>query len=103
MAGILYRCIFCDASHEVAKRADGPVYLRCPTTYRWAWYEARAFEPAGSPAADRVRSARRAGRPATGGRRAAASTRAKAPARRTGRGTAGRPASRKRSGKRGRR
>lgn len=111
MAGILYRCIFCDVSHEVAKRADGPVYLRCPTTYRWAWYDARAFEPAGGTAARPARGTRRGAaaagaprrRPASGGRRAAGATRAKAASRRTGHRASGRPASRKRSGKRGRR
>jgi hypothetical protein len=110
MPGILYRCVFCDVSHEVTKRADGPVYLRCPTTYRWAWYDARAFDAA-RPARGAGRATKAAAaagarrrRPASGGRRAPASTRAKATAsRRAGRKAAGRPASRKRAGKRGRR
>jgi hypothetical protein len=112
MAGVLYRCIFCETSHEVAKRADGPVYLRCPTTYRWAWYDARAFEAA-RPARGTGRAAAAAGatrrRPASGGRRTAAPSGAKAAAsRRAGRRaparrSSGRPASGKRTGKRGRR
>jgi hypothetical protein len=46
MAGVQYLCVYCESTHEIAKRADGPVYLRCPTTYRWAWYDARAFDAA---------------------------------------------------------
>ena len=100
MAGIVYRCIFCDTSHEMSTRSDGPVYLRCPTTYRWAWYDARAFELAGP--------SRRAGRAASGStagtRRRAGAARAKTAApRRAGRKAAGRPAARKGAKRRGRR
>jgi len=111
MPGILYRCIFCETSHEVARRSDGPVYLRCPTTYRWAWYDARAFEterPARGAGRSAAAGARRR-RPASGGRRPAAPSRAKAAtSRRAGRKAPARRAptrsvSRKRPAKRGRR
>jgi hypothetical protein len=103
MAGILYRCVFCETTHEVARRSDGPVYLRCPTTYQWAWYDARAFDLA-SPArrAGRTAAPRRSG----GVRRAksAAPARAKAgSARRAGRRAPTRASSRKRPRKAGRR
>ena len=100
MAVIVYRCIFCDSSHEISRRSDGAVYLRCPTTYRWAWYDARAFESA-RPS----RGARRAASGSTAGaRRRAGTARAKTAApRRAGRKTAGRPAARKGAKKRGRR
>ena len=108
MAGILYRCIFCEVSHEVAKRADGPVYLRCPTTYQWAWYDARAFEAAGGAARGTARrataGARGRARPASAGRRAGAASRTRsAGKRRAGRRAPSRPAARARSRKRGRR
>ena len=118
MPGVLYRCVFCDVSHEVTRRADGPVYLRCPTTYRWAWYDARAFDAArpargagratGRAAGSRVtKTAAMAGvrgrRSASGGRRAAPTRAKAATSRRAGRKAAARPASRKRAGKRGRR
>ena len=113
MAGILYRCIFCDVSHEVSRRSDGPVYLRCPTTYRWAWYDERAFQLAApSRGGGRGASARSTAgarrRPAVTGRRAGTGRAKAATARRTGRKTAGRSAARRStarrsSGKRGRR
>jgi hypothetical protein len=78
MAGVLYRCVFCESSHEVTKRADGPVYLRCPATSQWAWYDARAFDVAritrrnGKAAASSgsAAGARRRARPAPARRRA---------------------------------
>lgn len=102
MAGILYRCIFCDASHEISKRSDGPVYLRCPTTYRWAWYDRRAFEPA-RPSRGGGRAAA-AGGSTAGARRRAGTARAKTVApRRAVRKAAGRTAARRSAKKRGRR
>lgn len=59
MAGVEYVCVLCGETHVVATRADGPVYLRCPTTYVWAWHDTGAFEGA------RPRLAR-GGRPAGG-------------------------------------
>jgi hypothetical protein len=111
MAGVQYLCVYCESTHEVAKRADGPVYLRCPTTYRWAWYDARAFDaarsggrgkapraaktPAGSTAGSRrVLSASSAGRRRT-------SARPKAAAKKSG--SAARSSARKSPRKRGRR
>jgi len=109
MAGVLYRCIFCDVSHEGARRADGPIYLRCPTTYRWAWYDERAFEQA-RPARGAIRAsggaagARRRTRAKPAARRAGSSSRAKAAtSRRAGRRASARPSARKRSRKGGRR
>jgi hypothetical protein len=103
MAGIFYRCVFCGSSHEVARRAGGPLYLRCPATYRWAWYDAAAFQ---SEAAE----PRRAGRAAVGtrarasARRRTGSARAAAAPRRAGRKTISRAGSgRTRSRKGGRR
>jgi hypothetical protein len=113
MPGVLYRCVFCETSHEVARRADGPVYLRCPTTYRWAWYDVRAFElpaparaaagrgsagqsPARGEAARGTVGARHRARTSAGGRRSAVSTRGKAGAARTaGRRSAPRAPARK--------
>lgn len=110
MAGVLYRCIFCDVSHEVTKRADGPVYLRCPTTYQWAWYDARAFEAVGGSARGTTRraaaGARGRARPASAGRRAASGSRAKGSAgrrRRAGGKATARPRARARVRKKGRR
>jgi hypothetical protein len=114
MPGILYRCVFCETSHEVARRADGPVYLRCPTTYRWAWYDVTAFESAPdgqrsssgeaapghralptSPAGGTA-GARRRSRTKTSGRRSLVSAGAKGrTSRRTGRRTTPRASARK--------
>lgn len=108
MPGVLYRCVFCESSHEVARRADGPVYLRCPTTYQWAWYDVAAFElgrPNGASAARTSSTARAAGgtagarrrtRTKASGRRSLVSSGAKGgTARRTGRRSTPRASARK--------
>jgi hypothetical protein len=117
MPSILYRCVFCESSHEVARRAEGPVYLRCPTTYQWAWYDVAAFESAGPngasaqrPSTDSPRkgaraaartaggtaSARRRARPKASGRRALVASGAKSgTARRAGRRSTPRASARK--------
>jgi hypothetical protein len=99
MPGVLYRCVYCDTSHEVARRADGPVYLRCPTTYRWAWYDVRAFElpvSARAGASGGTVRSRGARASSTGRRSAAAQSGGKAgAARRTGRRAATRSSARK--------
>jgi hypothetical protein len=101
MPGVLYRCVFCETSHEVARRADGPVYLRCPTTYQWAWYDVRAFEtPSLAKSAFRAAGgtavARRHARASSTRRRSLASSGAKAGAsRRAGRRSAPRASARK--------
>lgn len=108
MAGIRYLCVFCKSEHEVAKRADGPVYLRCPTTYRWAWYDARAFDAAriarrsgkAAASAGGTAGARRRVRPASPAPRTRTSPRAKAAVKK---GRAARPSARKSPRKRGRR
>ncbi|HET7265329.1 MAG TPA: hypothetical protein VFL28_11715, partial [bacterium] len=79
MPGILYRCIFCETPHEVSRRTDGPVYLRCPTTYRWAWYDERAFQ---------LRAPSRGGRAASAGTTAGARRRPARAGRRAGTGRA---------------
>jgi hypothetical protein len=120
MPGVLYRCVFCESSHEVARRADGPVYLRCPATYQWAWYDVAAFDlgrpngastgraagrnqASGARASAGTAGARRRGRTKASGRRALVSSGAKRGAgRRTGRRTTPRASARK-SGRGGRR
>ncbi|HLW47656.1 MAG TPA: hypothetical protein VKW09_07805 [bacterium] len=82
MPGVLYRCVFCEASHEVARRADGPVYLRCTTTHQWAWYDVGAFEGASPARAAARRSAGQSRAPGdTAEGTAGARRRARTPAR----------------------
>jgi len=101
MPGVLYRCVFCETSHEVARRAEGPVYLRCPTTYQWAWYDVAAFETSGpakaaSAAAGGTAVARRRARASSTRSRPLASSGAKAGAAgRAGRRSAPRASARK--------
>jgi hypothetical protein len=108
MPGVLYRCVFCETSHEVARRADGPVYLRCPTTYQWAWYDVRAFETprlakSASGAARGTAVTRRHARASSTRRRSLASSGAKVgTARRAGRRSAPRASARRRPRKGGR-